>query len=107
MLSDREQQQLGLIEEGLRDDSRLAASLRSGRRPLHRRPRIVRAAIILGLVLTVVGPLIGASGVTLQGLLLATGSYGWWRWKVKPSLAPGVPPTSRVDRRWWGFPPER
>jgi hypothetical protein len=108
MLSDREQQELGLIEEGLRDDSRLAASLRNERRrPLHRRPRIVRAAIVLGLVLTIAGPILSASGLTLQGLLLAAGSYGWWRWKVKPTPAGPAVPTSRVERRWWGFPPER
>jgi hypothetical protein len=108
MLSDREQQELGLIEEGLRDDSRLAASLRNGRRrPLHRRPRIVRAAIVLGLVLTIGGPMLAATGLTLQGLLLTGGSYVWWRWKVKPTLAQSVPLTSRIDRRWWGFPPDR
>ena len=107
MLSDRELQELGLIEEGLRDDRRLAASLGSGRRPpLHRRPGIVRAAIVLGLVLTVCGPVLAAPGVTLQGLLLAGGSYVWWRWKVKPTLPPALP-ASRVDRRWWGFPRER
>lgn len=106
MLSDREQQELVLIEEGLRDDSRLAASLRNGRhRPLHRHPRIVRAAIVLGLVLTVCGPILSATGLTLQGLLLAGGSYVWWRWKVKPTLAQPALPTSRVDRRRWGFPP--
>ena len=104
MLSDREQQELGLIEEGLRDDSRLAASLRNGRLPLHRHPRIVRAAIVLGLVLTVSGPILAATGLTLQGLLLAGGSYVWWRWKVKPTLGQPTLRTSRVDRRWWGFP---
>ena len=108
MLSDREQQELGLIEEGLRDDSRLAASLRDERRrPLHWRPGIVRAAIVLGLVLTVGGPILAAAELTLQGLLLAGGSYVWWRWKVKPTLGQPVLPTPRVDRRWWGFPPER
>jgi hypothetical protein len=109
MLSDREQQELGLIEEGLRDDSRLAASLREGRRhrPLHRRPRIVRAAIVIGLVLTVAGPILAATGLTLQGLLLACGSYLWWRWKVRPTLTQPALPTPRVDRRWWGFPRER
>jgi len=108
MLSEREQQELGLIEEGLRDDSRLAASLRKGpRRPLHWRPGLVRAAIVLGLVLTVCGPILAASGLTLQGLVLAGGSYVWWRWKVRPTLAQPALPMSRVDRRRWGFPPER
>jgi hypothetical protein len=108
MLSEREQQELGLIEEGLREDSRLVASLRNGRRrPLHWRPGIVRAAIVLGLVLTVGGPILAASGLTLQGLVLAGASYVWWRWKVKPTLAQPALPTSRVDRGWWGFPPER
>ena len=104
MLSDREQQQLALIEEGLRDDSRLVASLQDGpRRPLHLRPGIVRAAVVLGLVLTVAGPILDATAVTLQGLLLAGASYLWWRWKVKPTLARPARPTSRPDRRWWGF----
>jgi Protein of unknown function (DUF3040) len=108
MLSDREEQELGLIEEGLRDDSRLAASFRNGRRrPLHRHPRIVRAAIVLGLVLTVGGPILAAAGLTLQGLLLAGVSYLWWRWKVKPTLAQPALATSPVDRRWWGFPHRR
>ena len=39
MLSEREERELELIEKDLRDDGRLAASFRSGRRPLHRRPR--------------------------------------------------------------------
>jgi hypothetical protein len=105
MLSDREQQELGMIEEGLRDDCRLSASLRKGpRRPLHRRPGILRAAIVLGLVLTMGGPILSATGLTLQGMLLAGGSYVWWRWKVRPTLAQPTLPTSRVDRRWWGFP---
>ena len=108
MLSDREQQELGLIEEGLRADRRLVSCLRSRRRlPLHRRPRIVRAAIVLGLVLTIAGPILGASGLTLQGLLLTGGSYLWWRWKVKQTPPQPAVPTSRIDQRWWGFPPER
>jgi hypothetical protein len=106
MLSDREQQELGLIEQGLRSDSRLAASFRHGRRrPLHLRPGIVRAAIVLGLVLTVAGPILMSTDLTLQGLLLTGGSYVWWRWKVRPTLGRPVLPTSRVDQRWWGFPP--
>ena len=106
MLSDREQQELGLIEAGLRDDSRLAASFRhGGRLPLHRRPGIVRAAIILGLVLTVAGPLLAEAGLAFQGVLIAGGSYVWWRWKVRPAQRPRVHQAPRVDRRWWGFPP--
>ncbi len=104
MLSDRERQELALIEEGLRDDSRLVASFQDGRRrPLHRRAGIVRAAVVLGLILTVGGLILDAAAVTLQGLLLAGVSYVWWRWKVKPTLARPACPTSRPDRRWWGF----
>jgi Protein of unknown function (DUF3040) len=108
MLSDREQQELGLIEASLRDDSHLAASFRNGGRlPLHRRPGIVRAAIIFGLVLTVAGPLLADAGLAFQGVLIAGGFYAWWRWKVRPTLGPRVRPTPRADRRWWGFPPGR
>ena len=105
MLSEREERELGLIEQSLRDDSRLAASFR-GRRPLHRRPWVVRTAIALGLVLILGGLMLSATGLTLQGLLLAGTSYAWWCWKVKPiSEKPAAAPASRTDRRWWGFPP--
>ena len=105
MLNEREQQELGLIEEGLRDDSRLVASLRKGRRPLHWRPGVVRAAVVFGLVLTVSGPILAAAALSLQGVLLASGSYVWWRLRVKPALAQSALPTPRADRRWWGFRP--
>ena len=84
MLSEREERELGLIEQDLRDDGRLAASFRSGRRPLHRRPPVVRTAIALGLVLILAGLMLSASGLALQGLLIAGTSYAWWCWKVKP-----------------------
>jgi Protein of unknown function (DUF3040) len=106
MLSEREERELGLIEQGLRDDSRFAAAFPEGRRPLHRRPRVVRTAIALGLVLILAGLMLSASGLALQGLLLAGTSYAWWCWKVKPTLGtPAAAPASRADRRWWGFPP--
>ena len=38
MLSEREERELELIEQGLRDGGRFAAALSGGRRPLHRRP---------------------------------------------------------------------
>jgi hypothetical protein len=105
MLSEREERELGLIEQDLRDDGRLAASFRSGR-PLHRRPAVVRTAIALGLVLILAGLMLSASGLALQGLLIAGTSYAWWCWKVKPiSRKPPAAPASRADRRWWGFPP--
>jgi len=105
MLSEREERELDLIEQGLRDDSRLAASFRGGR-PLHRRPWVVRTAIALGLVLILAGLMLSATGLALQGLLLAGTSYAWWCWKVKPiSETPAARPASRADRRWWGFPP--
>ncbi len=105
MLSEREERELGLIEQSLRDDSRLAASFRA-RRPLHRRPWVVRTAIALGLVLILGGLMLSVTGLVLQGLLLAGTSYAWWCWKVKPiSAKPAAVPASRADRRWWGFPP--
>ena len=106
MLSEREERELELIEQDLRDDGRLAASFRSGRRPLHRRPPVVRTAIALGLVLILAGLMLSASGLALQGLLIAGTSYAWWCWKVKPiSRKPPAAPALRADRRWWGFPP--
>ena len=106
MLSEREERELGLIEQDLLDDGRLAAFLRGGRRPLHRRPPVVRTAIALGLVLILAGLMLSASGLALQGLLLAGTSYAWWRWKVKPASGrPAAAPAPRADRRWWGFPP--
>jgi hypothetical protein len=106
MLSEREERELELIERGLRDDSRFAAAFPSARRPLHRRPRVVRAAIALGLVLVLAGLVLSASGVAAQGVLLAGTSYAWWCWKVKPSSRrPAAAPAPRADRHWWGFPP--
>jgi Protein of unknown function (DUF3040) len=107
MLSEREERELRLIEQGLRDDSRFAAFLRSGRRPLHRRPWVVRTAIVLGLVLILAGLVLSTSGLALQGLLLAGTSYAWWCWKVKPTSRkkPAAAPAAGADRRWWGFPP--
>ena len=106
MLSEREEREFWLIEQDLRDDGRLAASFRVGRRPLHRRPRVVRTAIALGLALILAGLMLSASGLALQGALLAGTSYAWWRWKVKPSSGKPAPaPALRADRRWWGFPP--
>jgi hypothetical protein len=106
MLSEREQREFELIEQGLRDDGRLAAAFLGSRRPLHRRTWVVRTAIAVGLVLVLAGLMLSASGLAIQGLLLAGTSYAWWCWKVKPiSGKPAVVPTQRADRRWWGFPP--
>jgi Protein of unknown function (DUF3040) len=104
MLSDRERQELGLIEAGLRDDSRLAASLVGGRRPPpHLRPRVVRTAVVVGLVIALSGLVLGAAGVFLQGALVAGAGYGWWvgrgrrsaeRWNASaaPPADPGGTP---------------
>jgi hypothetical protein len=105
MLSEREERELGLIEQGLRDDNRFVASFPDGRCPLHRRPWVVRTAITLGLVLIVAGLMLLATGLALQGLLVAGTSYAWWCWKVKPTSGKPAAPATRVDRRWWGFPP--
>ena len=96
MLSDREQQELGLIEQGLRADSRFAASFPGWRRrrpPLHLRPGVVRTFIAIGLLIALSGLLLGAAGLFLQGTLLAGTGYGWWRWRVK-----------RAAVNWTGFP---
>ena len=104
MLSEREERELLLIEEGLRDDGLFAFAFPTARRPLHRRPWVVRTAIAFGLVLILAGLVLEASGLALQGLLLAGGSYAWWCWKLKPSSRTSAPAV-RADRRWWGFPP--
>ena len=104
MLSEREERELGLIEQGLRDDSRFAASFTDGRRPLHRRRWVVRTAIALGLVLVLAGLVLSSSGLAVQGLLLAGTAYGWWCWKVRPTSRKPAP-GPRADRHWWGFPP--
>jgi hypothetical protein len=106
MLSEREERELDLIEQGLQNDSRLAAVFPGGRRPLHRRPWVVRTAIAVGFFLILCGLMLSASGLVLQGLLLAGTSYAWWCWKVKPTSAkPAVASAPAADRRWWGFPP--
>jgi hypothetical protein len=106
MLSEREEREFWRIEQDLRDDGRLAASFRVGRRPLHRRPGVVRSTIALGLALILAGLVLSAFGPALQGLLLAGTSYAWWRWKVKPtSRKPAAASAPRADRRWWGSPP--
>jgi hypothetical protein len=104
MLSEREERELLVIEEGLRDDGLFAFAFRTARRPLHRRRWVVRTAIAFGLVLILAGLVLEASGLALQGLLLAGGSYAWWCWKLKPSSRTSAPAV-RADRRWWGFPP--
>lgn len=105
MLSEREERELELIERGLRGDGHLASAGPGRRRPLHRRPWVVRTAIALGLVLFLGGLMLAATGVALQGVLLAGTSYAWWCWKVKPISGKPAAPAPRADRRWWGFPP--
>jgi hypothetical protein len=104
MLSEREEKELELIEQGLRDDGLFLAAFPQERRPLHRRPWVVRTAIAFGLVLVLAGLVLSASGLVLQGLLLAGTAYAWWCWKVKPTSTKPAP-AARADRRWWGFPP--
>ena len=55
MLSEREERELLLIEEGLRDDGLFAFAFPTARRPLHRRRWVVRTAIAFGLVLILAG----------------------------------------------------
>ncbi len=88
MLTDRERQELALIEEGLRDDDRLAASFRDRRRPPpYLRRGVVRAAIAVGLLIALSGLVVGAGEVFLQGVLLAGVGYGWWAWRGKRRAA--------------------
>ena len=106
MLSEREERELQLIEQGLLDDGRVPAAFPVPRRPLYRRPWVVRTAIALGIVLFLGGLMLAATGLALQGVVIAGTSYVWWCWKVKPtSREPAAEPASRAERRWWGFPP--
>ena len=88
MLSERERQELALIEQNLQDDSRLAASFLDGRKPpLHLRRGVVRAAVVTGLLIALSGLLLGVAELFFQGALLAGGGYGWWTWRGKRSAA--------------------
>lgn len=101
MLSDREQQQLGLIEQGLREDSRFAAAFPGqGRAPLHRRRWVLRLGIALGLLMVLCGLVLDASGMAIQGLLLAGASYGWWRWRVRSVTTEAKDSEPGADRPW-------
>jgi Protein of unknown function (DUF3040) len=88
MLSDREREELGLIEQGLRDDSRFAASFGHRRRPpLHLRRWFVRTAVAVGLLIALCGLVVGAVGLFLQGILLAGPCCGWWLWRGRRDAA--------------------
>jgi hypothetical protein len=93
MLDDREQQELDLIEQRLRDDTRFddtrfSASFTGARKlPFHRRRRIAWAGIAFGLVTALCGLAAAEAGLVAQGFLVACVGYTWWRWWVKPAAA--------------------
>jgi hypothetical protein len=95
MLSDRERQELGLIEEGLRDDIDLPSSLLDGRRrrPPYLRVGLIRAAVVSGLAIALSGLVCGAAGLFLQGALLAGACAGWWIWRGRRIAARWYPST--------------
>jgi DUF3040 family protein len=95
MLSDRERQELGLIEEGLRDDIRLPSSWPDGprRRPPYLRVGLVRAAVVSGLAIALSGLVCGAAGLFFQGVLVAGVCAGWWLWRGKRIAARWHPST--------------
>jgi hypothetical protein len=101
MLSDWEQQELGLIERGLRADGRFAATFPGeGRPPLHRRRWVLRLLIAFGLLMAVAGLTLDAPGMALQGVVLAGASYGWWRWRVKSVTTEATDSEPGADRPW-------
>jgi len=100
MLSEWEQRELGLIEQGLREDSRFAAAFPGERPPLHRRAWVLKLSIAFGLLMVVSGAVLDEAGLALRGVLLAAVSYGWWHWRVKSVTAKATDSEPGADRPW-------
>jgi len=104
MLSEREQRELALIEQGLHDDDRgFVASFRSRRGVLRQRHRWpVWALVGVGLLLVLAGLLTGTSVVWVEGLLVVGTGVAWSRWQAwrraaraqKAGPAQPTPPTT-------------
>jgi len=97
MLSDREQQELALIEEGLRaEDRRFADGFRSGPRVRRTRRWPARALLAFGVLVVVVGLLTSTATLILQGMVCVGGGIGWMRWQAfqaaRAALADGAVP---------------
>ncbi|MFL6128215.1 MAG: DUF3040 domain-containing protein [Mycobacteriales bacterium] len=83
MLSDHERRELSFIEQRLREDPRLAASLGDGARPERRWP--IRLLVCVGILLIVTGLLTVTAGLLLQGLLAVGAGITWSRWRASRS----------------------
>jgi hypothetical protein len=86
MLSDHERQELAQIETGLADDRRLAGVLGAGRAARRRRWPI-RALIIFGIVLLVLGVLADDGTLALEGVVICTGGFIWYYLRSRRSAA--------------------
>ena len=100
MLNDREQQELGLIEQGLREDSRFAAAFPGGRAPLYGRPWVLRLSIAFGVLMVLSGLVLDGPGLAMQGMLLAGASWWWWRRQVRPATTRAARSERDADRPW-------
>ena len=97
MLSDRERQELALIEEGLRaEDRRFADAFRSGPRARRARRWPARALLAFGVFVVVVGVLTSTATLVIQGIVCVGGGIGWMRWQAvqaaRAAMADGVVP---------------
>jgi len=94
MLSEREQRELALIEQGLHDDDRgFVASFRS-RRSVLRQRWPVWALVGAGLLLVLAGLLTGISSVWVEGLVVVGIGVAWSRWQAwrRTARAPKADP---------------
>ena len=77
MLSDHERQELAQIETRLADDRRLAGVLGAGR-TARRRRWPVRALIVFGILLLVLGILADDGTLALEGTVISTVGFIWY-----------------------------
>lgn len=110
MLSNRELQELALIEEGLRaEDRRFAAGFEKEPARVRTRRWPARALLAFGVFVVVTGVLTSTETLVMQGLVCVAAGVGWMRWQAvraaRAAVAGGVAP--RPGARPDGPPPGR